>query len=280
MLRKVIIMGGREGLRGYLVQTIICVLDAFNEDNEWNAVALEPNIESEKVDIVWYYSDPTKSIVDQVKSSKNQINIPQIKKWSKELEESIEADEYNLFLIGPVSIEVAKTEKQGNVILKKKTLDIDGLISEAAHKLGIYAESKNIEPIKSNYREIIIESLVTKYEILSTSGKILSKREFNDKIIEMIRPFLNTGTSIIKDSEFYAEIKDADEGVNIEIDDHVQFERVKASLKAENVKKATNVLIKQPLFIAFDKQCPFCDYIFNNVSTKFIKCPNCGRRIN
>ncbi len=39
-------MGGQESIRRYLLQTIICVLDVFNEDNDWNAVVLEPNVES------------------------------------------------------------------------------------------------------------------------------------------------------------------------------------------------------------------------------------------
>lgn len=175
-------MGGQEGLRGYLLQTIICVLDAFNEDNNWDALALEPNVDSEKVDIIWYYSDPIKTIIDQVKSSKNQISIPQIKNWSKELEVSIDANEYNLMIIGPVSIEVAKTEKQGNVILKKKTLDIDGLFSEAAQKLGIYIEKKDYKPLTSSIKEIIIKSLVTQFEIYSTNGKEISRDDF-DRIL-------------------------------------------------------------------------------------------------
>lgn len=185
-------MGGQESIRGYLVQTIICVLDAFNEDNDWNAVALEPNVESEKVDIIWYYSDPKKIIVDQVKSSKNQINFPQVKKWTQELEDSIEADDYNIILIGTFSEEVSKANRQGKVVLRLKTLDINGLMSEAAHKLGIYIENKNLEPIQSKARETIIESLITRFEIYSTSGKKLSKRKFDDALFEKINLFLNT----------------------------------------------------------------------------------------
>ncbi len=179
-------MGGQEAIRGYLLQTIICVLNAFNEDNDWKAVALEPNIESEKVDIIWYYSNPTKIQVDQVKSSKNQINKPHIKKWSKELEESIKADEYNLILIGPYSNEVSKTEKEGNVVLKKKSLDIDGLISEAAYNLGNYMENKDYKPLTSYTGKLVVKSLITQFEIYSTGGKEISRNDFDAMLFNWI----------------------------------------------------------------------------------------------
>jgi len=50
-------MGGNAGIRGYLIQTIICVLDSLETDNLWTSVTLEPLDESEKVDIRWKYSD-------------------------------------------------------------------------------------------------------------------------------------------------------------------------------------------------------------------------------
>jgi hypothetical protein len=44
-------MSGNAGIRGYLIQTIICVLDDLEKDNNWLSVTLEPMDESEKVDI-------------------------------------------------------------------------------------------------------------------------------------------------------------------------------------------------------------------------------------
>ncbi len=34
-------MGGNAGIRGYLIQTIICVLDTLESDNLWTSVTLE-----------------------------------------------------------------------------------------------------------------------------------------------------------------------------------------------------------------------------------------------
>ena len=52
-------MGGNAGIRGYILQTIICVLDSLNADNSWISVTLEPFDESEKVDIRWKYPNDT-----------------------------------------------------------------------------------------------------------------------------------------------------------------------------------------------------------------------------
>lgn len=65
-------MGGNAGIRGYLIQTIICVLDTLESDNQWTSVTLEPLDESEKVDIRWKYADSSVKLC-QVKSSNSLI---------------------------------------------------------------------------------------------------------------------------------------------------------------------------------------------------------------
>jgi hypothetical protein len=50
-------MGGNAGIRGHLIQTIICVLDALEKDSEWISVTLEQLDGSEKVDIKWKYPE-------------------------------------------------------------------------------------------------------------------------------------------------------------------------------------------------------------------------------
>jgi hypothetical protein len=69
-------MSGQAGMRGYLVQTIVCLLDALEELN-WSTVTLEPNEASEKVDILWRYADGRTKAV-QVKSSRKQIREGQV----------------------------------------------------------------------------------------------------------------------------------------------------------------------------------------------------------
>ena len=63
-------MSGNAGIRGYLIQTIICVLDDLEKDNNWLSVTLEPMDESEKVDIRLKYPNHITKVC-QVKSSQN-----------------------------------------------------------------------------------------------------------------------------------------------------------------------------------------------------------------
>src|SRR5207247_207654 len=91
-------MGGQAGGRGYLIQALVSVLDALTNDREWTSITLEPNLASDKVDVLWQY--PTRRKVVQVKSSQNQISVPDVKAWAEELEASVTADEYEIRLIG------------------------------------------------------------------------------------------------------------------------------------------------------------------------------------
>jgi hypothetical protein len=104
-------MSGQAGGRGYLVQAVVSVLDVLADHHDWVSVAVDPNVAMDKVDILWQY--PKRSKVVQVKSSQNQINVPNVKTWATELEKSIVADEYEIRLIGPVSDEVPKLEEHG-----------------------------------------------------------------------------------------------------------------------------------------------------------------------
>ena len=51
-------LSGKHSIRGYLVQTIIALLDAIGEDN-WDSVTLEPGHDSEKFDLLWNRPDGT-----------------------------------------------------------------------------------------------------------------------------------------------------------------------------------------------------------------------------
>ena len=60
--------GGQSAIRGFLVQTLIALLEALKDKPPWTSVTLEPNLTSDKVDILWAYRDGSKKAV-QVKSS-------------------------------------------------------------------------------------------------------------------------------------------------------------------------------------------------------------------
>lgn len=69
-------MNGQYSIKGYIYQSLVALLDSFESD--WESICVEPNDESEKVDIRWNYPDG-KIIVVQVKSSKTHLVYPQLK---------------------------------------------------------------------------------------------------------------------------------------------------------------------------------------------------------
>ncbi len=136
-------MGGNAGIRGYIIQTLICVLDALETDNNWLSVTLEPLDESEKVDIKWTYPE-NKLKVSQVKSSQNVIRFSVAKVWCEELETSSpNATDYELLLIGSTDKKLLERNDIGNVKIGEfKPLNINFLIDQASTKLDSYYERK------------------------------------------------------------------------------------------------------------------------------------------
>ena len=48
-------MNGQYSIKGYLYQSLVALLDSFGSN--WESICVEPNNESEKVDIRWNYSN-------------------------------------------------------------------------------------------------------------------------------------------------------------------------------------------------------------------------------
>ncbi|SFX13505.1 hypothetical protein [Cytophaga hutchinsonii] len=165
-------MGGNAGIRGYLIQTIICVLDTFETDNLWRSVTLEPLDESEKVDIRWKYVDDAVKLC-QVKSSENIIRHSAAKKWCEELEtHSPNASEYELIVIGNVDEKLSTAKDIGNVKIGEiKPLNVQVLIDQASTKIDKYYENKNKPRISSQVRELIVKALTLEFGTSSSLEK-------------------------------------------------------------------------------------------------------------
>lgn len=128
--------GGKTAMRGLLVQTLIALLKALDEKQAWTSVTLEPNVDSEKVDILWNYPDRVKAV--QVKSTQNAFSPRDIEHWAAELESWQQANEYELVLVGtPESPAAAKIRRVGKVAVPQaKPLDPTAFQEQAAHRLA------------------------------------------------------------------------------------------------------------------------------------------------
>lgn len=92
-------MSGRDAQRGYIFQSIIAIIECIERD-DWDEVKLEPDTKLDKVDIQLYANGDILSAV-QVKSSKNQFERSDVKKWLEELKkDATGAKEVSLCLVG------------------------------------------------------------------------------------------------------------------------------------------------------------------------------------
>lgn len=180
-------MGGNAGVRGYIIQTIICMLDSLELDNDWISVTLEPLDESEKVDIRWKYPNDIVKLT-QVKSSKNIIGYTLAKRWCNELKtHSPNATEYELSLIGPLAKNLIEKDNINNVTISKLgSLDTKILIDQASTKIDFYYSRKNKNKISATVREILIHNLNSRFAASSIIGKEISRSDFDEKLLEWI----------------------------------------------------------------------------------------------
>lgn len=180
-------MGGNAGIRGYIIQTIISVLDALETDNNWMSVTLEPLDESDKVDIRWKYPN-NRTKATQVKSSENIIGLAAAKKWCDELEtNSPNLEEYELVLVGTPAANLLKKKEIGNVkISESKPLNIDILIDQASTKIDFYYERKGKAKISPKVREILVKNLTLDFGASSIIGKEITRDDFDSKLIDWI----------------------------------------------------------------------------------------------
>jgi len=169
-------VGGQASIRGYLIQTLVGVLEAFDVDQAWQSVIFEPDHLSEKIDILWCYENKTKAV--QVKSSQNQFTKRDVERWALLLESSRGAEEYELILIGPCSQGVIGLTRVGNVsIPPPKNLDIPGLLQQAAEGLAQFLESQNLSAETAEHRRLLARALVTELNTYSADSTPLSRAD-------------------------------------------------------------------------------------------------------
>lgn len=175
-------MSGQDGNRGYLIQSIIALLESLN-NTDWNEVTIEPDHISDKVDVAWSGNAGTK--VSQVKSSINQISRPDVIKWAEELEDQSLADEYTLILVGPCSGSVARMGEYNKVKIPcPKNLDLGGLLAEACHLLAIFLEKHHVNVQSFLHREAITNALITKLSTFASDGRSFSRSDFINLLLD------------------------------------------------------------------------------------------------
>lgn len=180
-------MGGREAIRGFAVQTLICLLDSLWADGSpWAAVTLEPDSDNDKVDIQWEYADGS-TCAQQVKSSKNQIGKGEVVTWCRALKDSRAADRYQLMLAGPIAAAVLDDAPFDGVEVPTPTsMDTLALLDQAITKVDRYLTAKSIAPLPLLLRESLIYELVARMLQAAIRGKRMPREEFDGWLLSGI----------------------------------------------------------------------------------------------
>lgn len=176
-------MNAHYAIKGYIIQTVVAVLDSFNDKN-WITVCVEPNDESEKVDIVWEYNDGTKKVM-QVKSSINPFTLPAVTKWANELEStSPNASEYRLFLVGRIDDSTHKKSKIDNVILENIDISVFDFNALVLTKINEFFENKNKDKVSNRLCGLFALSLNQRFLLNSSVGKTLNRSDFEQYLLD------------------------------------------------------------------------------------------------
>jgi hypothetical protein len=177
--------GGPMAIRGYLVQTLVALLDALG-DQTWVAITLEPEHKSEKIDLLWQYPGRTKAV--QVKSSINPFEDADVKRWARDLEASKGADEYELILVGTASKPaVAKARCLGKVrVSAPENLNLTVFRQRAAHLLDLFMAAEGLATAGPHYREMLADALVGNLATLATKAHRLARGE----LVELLKTWI------------------------------------------------------------------------------------------
>ncbi len=180
-------MGGKEGGRGYLIQTVIALLESL-DDERWDSVTIEPSNSLEKVDVQWVGAIHRKAV--QVKSSIRQIGKANAEQWASELETAASAaTELVLILVGPCAQSVAEMGSFNKVSVPcPKNLDIPGLLNQAAHLLDKFLAGQQFGHTSPSQREIFVSALATKLSVLSAESKDLSRAQ----LVELLKSWVSS----------------------------------------------------------------------------------------
>lgn len=203
-------MGGQDGSRGYLYQSIISVLSACMT-NDWNYISVEYKTESDKVDIA-FSKEQTITKVIQVKSSINLFKKATIKQWMKEIKSDVISEEYEIILIGNCGQDtnvfikdianynrdeigtkkitdfedITNIIKDKNFKIKLIPFDQDHLMSIVRDNVNrwIFTKGYAVDPISLEQLVLALVSLTTFW---GTEGIQVKKDTYENKIFDWLK---------------------------------------------------------------------------------------------
>jgi len=160
-------------IRGFLVQTLVALLDILQSDTPFSEITLEPDIGNQQFDFLW--KDGHGAHATQVKSTVNSFSAAEVKRWAARLESASTNEHCRLILVGRVSPKISSLKRIGTVEIETRDLNLSNLVEQAAHRLARFLESEDKGEGTASERVMIIHALTSKLEHLSIRSTPLSR---------------------------------------------------------------------------------------------------------
>jgi hypothetical protein len=168
--------GGSVATRGFLVQTLVALLDLVQVDPPVTEITLEPALGDEQFDFVW--KDSTGTHATQVKSTTNFFKKADVEKWARKLEAARSTEQCRLTLVGHFHLNLQHVCQVGKVAIHKKNLDLPGLLNEAAQGIAMFRGAAGLEPRPGADNLLAVKAVVTQLELYATESRTLTREAF------------------------------------------------------------------------------------------------------
>ena len=176
-MKKRLINGGGVASRGFIFQTIIAEIQCI-ENNEWDAIKVEPETANDKVDIMLYKDGKILSAI-QVKSSTNPFERSAVRKWLENLyADAKDAEEICLHLVGD-SYKPECEDFIAEHTNEIRKVPFENLQTICIQKLSEYIRARGVVgKIGNSDLEFINDALFSKLFKNSIARKPISREEF------------------------------------------------------------------------------------------------------
>jgi hypothetical protein len=168
--------GGSVAIRGFLVQTLVALLDLVQVDPPVAEITLEPALGDEQFDFLW--KDRAGTHATQVKSTINFFKKADVEKWARKLEAARSTEQCRLVLVGHFHLNLQHVRQVGKVAIEKKNLDLPGLLNEAAQGIAMFRGAAGLEPRPGADNLLAAKALVTQLELYATESRTLTREAF------------------------------------------------------------------------------------------------------
>jgi tetratricopeptide (TPR) repeat protein len=168
--------GGQIAIRGFIVQTLVALLDVVRNQSNFVSITLEPNEAHEQFDFVWFDGNVRHAV--QVKSTQNEFTKKQVKDWAQKLAAERKDEDCTLMLVGQCHKDLLAMKAIEKVTLKTLGVDLISLLARAAHEIGLFLAAQNLPGGSAPEHEVAVRFLLGELLHSSTTGKPISRVEF------------------------------------------------------------------------------------------------------